>query len=304
MRIRLIVVLILTSCSVSFAQQTASFAQYMFNPLAINPAYAGSHNLISASFITRFQNIGLEGAPSTQTFSIHSPLWVKSIAGGALLIRDQIGVISQTGIHGVGAYRIFFDEDGLHSLSFGLQFGMINYKANYADLNSFQPNDPFFDTNVIQTRPNVGFGIFYRTEKYFAGVGMPHLMNNVFDRGDNFTTVKQSIPFLVHGGYVFTINPLLRFKPNFLFKLLDGQATDIDLNGSLQLDDLLWIGASYKFPGINLLTEFRVSDQMLIGYSYALEKGELREVGVGTHEILVNFRFKFTKYRLVSPRYF
>lgn len=285
-------------------QQTASFAQYMFNPLAINPAYAGSHNLLSASAITRFQNVGLEGAPRTQTFSIHSPLWDKSISGGALFIRDQIGIISQTGLHGIGAYRIFFDEKGLHSLSFGIQFGMIGYRANYANLNSFQPNDPYFSNNVQQSRPNLGFGMFYRNENYFLGIAMPHLMNNVFDRGSDFTTVNQAVPFLVHGGYVFTLNPLLKFKPNFLFKLLDGRAKEIDLNASFQLDELLWIGASYKFPGINLLTEFRLTEQLLFGYSYSLEKGELRDVGIGTHEILLNFRFKFTKYRLVSPRYF
>ena len=90
----------------------------MFNGLTINPAYAGSHNLLSASFITRFQNYGLEGAPNTQTFSIHSPLWSKSLAGGALFVRDQIGVITQTGAHAVGAYRIYFDEEGLKSYCF------------------------------------------------------------------------------------------------------------------------------------------------------------------------------------------
>lgn len=286
------------------AQQTASFAQYMFNPLAINPAYAGSHNLLSASAITRFQNVGLEGAPSTQTFSIHSPLWIQSLSAGALFIRDKIGVINQTGIHGVGVYRIFFDEEGEHSLSFGMQFGMISYRANYADLTSYQPNDPFFSTNISQSRPNVGAGAFYRNKNYFLGIAMPHMMNNVFDRGDNFSTAYQSKPFIVHGGYVHEINPFLRIKPNFLMKVTDGNVSDYDLNASIQFDDLLWIGASYRFPGINLLTEIRLTDQLLLGYAYALEKGELREVGIGTHEILLNFRFKFTKYRLVSPRYF
>ena len=289
---------------VAVAQQTASFAQYMFNPLAINPAYAGSHNLISASFITRFQNIGLEGAPSTQTFSIHSPLWQKNIAGGALFIRDKIGVINNTGAHFAGAYRIYFDEEGEHSIAFGMQFGMINYRADYTSLTSLSPDDPYFNTNVQQSRPNIGSGVFYLNKNYFVGISMPHMMNNVFDRGDNFSTVFQSIPFLVHGGYVYTINPVLRIKPNFLFKVTDGSISDIDLNCSIQFDDLLWVGASYRFPGVNLLTEIRLTDQLLLGYAYALEKGELREVGIGTHEILLNFRFKFTKYRLVSPRYF
>ena len=286
------------------AQQTASFAQYAFNILAINPGYAGSHNLLSASFISRFQNVGLEGAPNTQTVSLHTPLWNKSLAVGGLMIRDAIGVISQTGMHGILAYRIFFDEDGEHSLSFGMQFGMITYSANYADLLSFQPNDPFFAENIRQTRPNVGAGAFYRTPTYFLGLSMPHMMNNVFDRGENFTTVNQSIPVLLNGGYIYTINPVLKFKPNFLFKMLDGRFVEFDLNGNIQIDDLLWLGISYRFPGINLMTEIRLSEQMRLGYSYALDRGKVREVGLGTHEILINYRFKFTKYKLVSPRYF
>jgi type IX secretion system PorP/SprF family membrane protein len=286
------------------AQQTASFAQYAFNVLAINPGYAGSHNLLSASFISRVQNVGIEGAPNTQTFSIHAPLWNKSLSVGGMMIRDKIGVINQSGVHGILAYRIFFDEEGEHSLGFGMQFGMITYSANYADLLSFQPNDPFFGQNIRQSRPNVGTGVFYRTSNYYLGLSMPHLMNNVFDRGENFTTVNQSVPVLLNGGYVYTFSPILKIKPNFLLKMLDGRIVEFDLNASVQLDDLLWVGMSYKFPGINLLTEFRLTDQLLMGYSYSLDKGKLRNIGVGTHELLLNFRFKFTKYRLVSPRYF
>jgi type IX secretion system PorP/SprF family membrane protein len=57
-----------------WAQQQVMFTQYMFNGLAINPAYAGSHETISMTALARKQWVGLEGAPSTQTFSIHSPL--------------------------------------------------------------------------------------------------------------------------------------------------------------------------------------------------------------------------------------
>lgn len=301
---KIAIIFLLVFCQRAIAQQTASFAQYAFNVLAINPGYAGSHNLLSASLISRFQNVGLEGAPNTQTFSFHTPLINNNLAVGGLLIRDAIGVISQTGAHGIMAYRIYFDEEGEHSLGFGMQFGMINYTANYADLLSFQPNDPFFGENISQTRPNLGAGVFYRTKNYFAGLSMPHMMNNVFDRGENFTTVDQSFPILLHGGYVYTISPILKIKPNFLLKMLDGRLVEYDLNGNVQIDDLLWVGVSYKFPGVNLLTEIRLTEQLLLGYAYALDQGKARDVGLGTHEILLNFRFKFTKYRLVSPRYF
>src|SRR5690348_14528880 len=87
----------------AMGQQQATFAQYMFNGLAINPAYAGQHKALSASVLSRFQNIGLPGAPSTHTFCIHAPLVNQRIAVGALFVHDKIGVISQTGFNGIYA---------------------------------------------------------------------------------------------------------------------------------------------------------------------------------------------------------
>ncbi|MEQ8905220.1 type IX secretion system membrane protein PorP/SprF [Ekhidna sp.] len=288
----------------TIAQQTASFAQYMFNPLAINPAFAGANNLLSASVISRFQNVGLEGAPNTQTLSIHSPLWQKNLAGGFLIIRDKIGIINNTGIHAAGAYRIFFDNNGEHSFSFGMQYGLINYNANYTSLQNRNPDDPYFNSDINQTRMNIGAGTFYINKYFFLGVSMPHMMNNVFDGKQDSTTVFQSVPILIHGGYVHVVNPYVRIKPNFLVKVTDGRISDLDLNCNVQLEELLWVGLSYRFPGINFLTEIKLSDQLLLGYAYGIGNGALRGVGLSTHELLLNFRFKFTKYKLISPRFF
>ena len=76
------IALLLLSVLPVAAQQQATYAQYMFNGLAINPAYAGSHEALSASFLARFQNVGLPGAPTTQTVAIHTPLASQRVARG------------------------------------------------------------------------------------------------------------------------------------------------------------------------------------------------------------------------------
>jgi type IX secretion system PorP/SprF family membrane protein len=103
------------------AQQVATYSQYMTNALAINPAYAGSHEALSATVLARFQNVGLKGSPNTQTFSVHTPLLNKRVALGMLVIHDQLSVINQTGIHFSYAYRIPVSEKNKGVLSFGLQ---------------------------------------------------------------------------------------------------------------------------------------------------------------------------------------
>ncbi|MCK4699069.1 MAG: type IX secretion system membrane protein PorP/SprF, partial [Bacteroidales bacterium] len=66
--------------------------QYIFNGLAINPAYSGSREALSMTMLYRNQWVGLEGAPKTMSFSLHAPLRKEKIGLGLLIINDKIGV--------------------------------------------------------------------------------------------------------------------------------------------------------------------------------------------------------------------
>ena len=286
----------------SQGQQQATYAQYMFNGLAINPAYAGSHQALSVSFLQRFQNVGMPGAPTTQSLSIHTPLNNERVALGLLLVHDKISVINQTGINGIYAYRLPLKKHA--TLSFGLQAGISTYSAKYSQLTTYQP-DLVFLQDVYQTRPNMGFGVYYSNDKGYAGVSMPHLMNNIFDHGSNFETVHQSMPIIVTGGYVFKLNWLLKLKPNFLFKVVDQRIVEFDVNANLLIDEVLWIGASYQMSkAVNWLVEFQVTEQFRLGYSYTTSFGPIAQAELGSHEILVNYRFKKFSKGVVTPRYF
>ena len=54
------------------AQQRPLQSLYMFDPLLVTPAYAGTQVQLSATAIYRNQWLNLEGAPKTFTTSIHS----------------------------------------------------------------------------------------------------------------------------------------------------------------------------------------------------------------------------------------
>ncbi len=61
-----------------YAQQDALFSQYMFNKLVINPAYTGTRDALSIALVGRQQWVGMDGAPKTVTFTIHSPYGMKN----------------------------------------------------------------------------------------------------------------------------------------------------------------------------------------------------------------------------------
>lgn len=295
--------------SAASAQQAATYSQYMFNTLAINPAYAGSHDALSITALGRFQNVGLSGAPNTQTFSAHSPLNNSRVGVGLLVVHDELSVIGQTGVHFSYAYRLPIKKDKA-TLSFGLQGGMSMYSAEYTKLDLFNnanngtPDDAF-SKDIRDSRPNIGAGVYYSTQTSYVGLSMPSMLNNVFERGKDFTTVYQNVPIILTGGHVFTLNRILKLKPNFLFKLVDGKPVEFDLNANMLFDEVLWFGLSYKSSKqVVTLLQFKINDQLQFGYSYTISAGPIRTVELGSHEVMVNYRFWFNKKGVVSPRYF
>ena len=66
---------------VSYAQQDAQYTQYMYNTINVNPAYAGSRGVTSIFGLHRTQWVGIDGAPTTNAFSINAPLG-SNLGGG------------------------------------------------------------------------------------------------------------------------------------------------------------------------------------------------------------------------------
>lgn len=301
--LRLVVGLFFLVCVIpSRAQQEATYAQYMFNGLAINPAYAGQHKALSLSVLARFQNVGLPGAPTTQTFSAHSPLANQRFAVGALFIHDKIGVISQTQFSGMYAYRLPVSAKG--TLSFGIQAGISRYVAQYSALDIYQ-TDPAFSQDINETRPNIGTGVFLDHTNWYAGLSAPHMLNNVFTRGSDLTSVHQPFPVILTGGVVIPISRAIHFKPNTLIKMVDGRIVEIDINANFLFDEVVWIGVSYHTSqAINVLMDLQVTDQLRLGYSYTASLGEIKSIEIGSHEIFLGYVFRFNSKGIVSPRYF
>jgi type IX secretion system PorP/SprF family membrane protein len=149
------------------SQQDPMFTQYMFNTLSINPAYAGIADAMSITAIHRSQWVGFEGAPVTQTLSIHTPLRKESISVGGTVVNDQHGPVKQTGVYADASYRIFFDNS---RLAFGLKAGLNLFSANLLDLNPTTDGDQAFAANISgKALPNFGFGVMWYNKKNLCG---------------------------------------------------------------------------------------------------------------------------------------
>jgi len=285
------------------AQQQVMFTQYMFNGLAINPAYAGSHDHASATFLAREQWVGLDGAPASQTFSLHSPINASGSASlGGLIIHDKIGVTNQTTAYLAYAYRIRFE--GSARLAFGLQAGYSNYNSRLSQISTTDPTFASGDINI--NRPNFGAGLYFNTRRFYAGVSVPQMVRSRLDVNNSDSDSRLERHYFATAGYVFDLSPDLKLKPNVLIKYVDNAPVEFDVNANLLIKELVWVGLSYRsFDSFDALFQIQVSKQFQFGYSYDFATTtDLRRVNSGSHEIMLQYNFVFGKKRIISPRYF
>ena len=280
------------------AQQASTYSQYMFNGLAINPAYAGSHEMLSITALGRIQSVGLEGSPAAQTLSAHSPIIKNKVGVGLQIFHESLGVTDQTGVYGSYSYRIFYKD---LTISFGLQTGVNFYKTEYSQLRIDDAGDPVFGNDVTSVTPNFGSGVFIKNKRLYAGISLPQMLSVA--KQDQVLVEEK--PFIVHGGYVFDISPNLKLKPSTLMKLVNGKAVEWNINANLLVKELFWVGVSYRpTNAIVFLLDFQLTDQFAFGYSYDATIGELRTISSGSHELMLNYRFRFSQKGVISPRYF
>ena len=303
-------ILIITIALISFllnevsAQQEAMYSQYMFNTMAVNPAYAGSREVFSLTGLYRAQWLGIDGAPVSQTISMDAPLANKKVGLGLIIFNDKIGYTSNTGAHASYSYRIRFRRN---TLSFGLKLGIVQY---YADLTQATlptgntTDDVGFAKNITIYIPSAGAGIYLNSDKYYIGASIPNMYNTKLVKNTSIKVNKYDHVFLM-GGYVIDLKNEMKLKPSFLYKFVMGAPMELDLNTNLWFYDVLGLGISYRTgDAIIGMFELQVQNNLRIGYSYDYTTSKLSNYNSGTHELIMRYEFGFGKSKVVTPRYF
>lgn len=306
---KVILLMFIVSTTMSWSQQNAMYTHYMYNTLAINPAYAGNREALSFVGLGRFQWVGMKGAPNTQTFSVHTPIAKKNIGLGLNLVNDQIGPTRTTGLQAQFAYRLKINETS--RLSFGLNGGFDSYSAKLNELAVHDPNDPSFQDNVRgKMLPNFGFGLYYQSSRFYAGFSAPGLLENKYystTLASGINMGQQYRHYYLIAGAIFDLSPQVKFKPSTLVKLVQNAPLQVDLTANFIIRDLFEIGANYRLKdGFGALFGIHINKQFLFGYSFDWSTGvRTGSYNGGSHEILLRYDLLFNKEgKIRSPRYF
>lgn len=300
---------ILALAVTAYGQQDALVSKNVFNGLLLNPAYAGSHPFFSASLLYRTQWTGFTGAPNTQLIEFDGPLAKETMGVGLVISHDKIGVTEQTDFYASYSYKIKVGEK--NKLAFGLRAGASNYQAKLTELTVWDGGDDAFN-NDIRTYliPKFGYGMYFYSEKYFAGLTIPTLI--AYDNAYTFSVDLEKSTYLrrhyyLNGGYVFNLNETgtMKLKPTLMLKYVPAAPMQADISTSLIYKDMFTFGLAFRTGDALVgMIEYRTSQRIRIGYAYDFTISKFRTYAGGTHEICLGYDFGAGKDKNVSPRYF
>jgi len=299
----------------AFAQQDASFSQYFFNPLYINPAYAGSRGIFSGTMVYRTQWVGMEGAPVTEAMGMHGMIPGSNVGLGLQLYSDQTGPLTNTEISAIFAYHLHLGEST--RLSFGIEGCMDNVNISYNKIAIEDAADPSFANNVSSSwAPDANVGVYLYKDKFFAGFSVKHIMQPDFGlQSDNMAGDNDFFrTYYLTAGFVAPLSDNVGIRPSVLAKYVQGAPADIDLDASLIFHDRLFIGAGLRTDkridingmdnALILSIEYDVANRIRLGYSYDFYLSKSVDYMGATNEIMLGWDVFSNKTKMTSPKYF
>lgn len=284
-----------------YAQQDPQYSQYMFNQLALNPAYAGSKEKISSALLYRNQWTQISSAPRTGTLSFQMPIKKKKIGVGAEIISDHLGPKSSNAILLSYAYRVPL---GKGKLSFGLRLGLYNYVYDMAKI-EYKDKSDLYNTGMRESKfAGTGdLGFYYYTRTFYWGMGLNHLNRSKIINMGNDSAARQSIHFFMPVGKAFQIGNTV-LNPTLLIKRAGNSPAEIDFSLNILLKEKVWLGISARSGyGLVFLSQFMINEQFKVGYSYDYGMNRIGVAGKGSHEIMIGYDLNMRGSKMVMPRY-
>jgi type IX secretion system PorP/SprF family membrane protein len=305
--------LIVMSGVSAFAQQDPQFTQYMFNNLYITPAYAGVDGVTQLTAIHRSQWLGYQssfgdgGAPTTQMISFTAPIYKLKSGFGAMIVNDQLGPQNNLEAQAMYAYHLGIKDN---KLSFGIKAGIYSVSVNGEYYRWIQDNDPLIITGKeSQIRPDLSFGVFYRSEKYYAGFGVNHLLKAEFDFGMDSARNALENHMNITAGYFYEVNFDLKLSPTILVKT-DFKEYSFDLGVVATLKDKMWAGISFRqSEAANVLLgySFLKDKSLKLGYAIDVVVKDTEAKENFSHELMLSYQLPVNpgsgKKVVRTPRY-
>jgi len=282
----------------TYGQQDPQFSQILFNPLSINPGYAGSlNNMINTGAINRIQWAGFgEGAPVTTAFGINAPISPFGFNSGIGLsiLNDQYGFNNDLGINLAYAARFKFKLIN-GDLGVGIGAGFVNNKLdpkwNYP-LGGTDEAIPDKKESAINF--DLSAGLYYNTEFMFFGFSALHLNEAKINKAA--LAAHYTRQYYLTGGYIVNFpNPTWQLEPSVIVHS-DLKTSKLSLNAIVRYNKKFWGGVSYRIgEAVTGLVGFELFNGIKFGYAYEFSTSKISKYNDGSHEFYLGYNFLLKK---------
>ncbi|SCY07202.1 type IX secretion system membrane protein, PorP/SprF family [Nonlabens sp. Hel1_33_55] len=286
------------------AQQEPQYTQYMYNPSIINPAYSGSTGTLDLFAAYRNQWTGLDGAPETQTLGVNKPLYNERMGIGLNIQNETLGPVKE--FNAVVNFSYNIDLNYNTKLAFGVSGGIDNYDVDFSRGTFQDGNDPILSNNIDNRfSAIIGAGAYVYSDSWYAGVSVPDFFTNELYNGVENSIATEELQLYLMGGYVFELNPNLKFKPTVLAKYQKEYPLVVDISANFLIQDVINVGASYRYDdAVSALAGIHIFDGFFAGYSYDYTVTGLSSYNDGSHEIVLRYTLPQRSEKVNSPRFF
>lgn len=286
----IMILFLLLGTLVGYGQQDPQFTQYMFNPMGVNPAFAGTQGEPTALLMHRSQWVGVGGAPNTQVLALDAPLQNK-VGMGVVLVHDALGPSSEISLDGNVSYTVQLDSTG-NRLSFGLRVGARIFDVDFTKGLAEDPDWAFQENLESKLFPSMGAGIYYRSAKGYLGFAVPNFFSQKHYDGEERMIATERQHYYMIGGRDFTVGSVVLLTPGFFVKWVPGAPMIVDLSVTALLKDTFTVGAAYRWDdSFAVLLGMKINSNLRAGYAYDLTSSNLGSYSGGSHEIFLKYAF-------------
>ncbi len=301
---------------VTHAQQEILFSQFFYQKTLSNPGAAGSQGQATLSAFHRQQWVGLEGAPMSQVLSFNAPFFANKVGLGLTLVNDRIGFFNSTYINMAYAYRIRF---GSSVVGIGMHGSYRQQRTDWDEVQTItQRPDQVVGENASVPLFNVGAGVHFENDRFFAGVAVPYLLEKGFTKKyqgivSDFTGTTPHL--FVNAGWIIPVTANLRMRPAFAARLVENAPPNFDLHFSIGFleNSRLWTGATLRWgqskvatagDALVLMCQYQLNQKLNAGLAYDLSINGLQQQTAGTFEMMLEYSFVQDGAGVHHPRFF
>lgn len=250
------------------AQKEVLYSQYLVNPMAINPAFAGVREDFSMTLAFRgrlfsflSQNSQQIATPITQTFAADGQLGTGPFGLGFQVLNDRNSTLGNVGLSTNLSYRV--DLPNLARLFVGVQGG-VNILPIVGTGTSLGGSSALL---------SYGLGLYYDASTFFAGISAPELNSKAFGLGG----FQYRQPIYVQGGGKLDLTDDFRLIPSVVVSRSGVEPLAVDLNARLWYANRAALGVSVRqnntftngtFSYVQGTLEYQLSGNVRLGYLY------------------------------------